>query len=134
MLRSTVIIGILCLFLISCSLIAAKPDFDKLPVVTFGQPLPKDNDYILYFPANTPIGTHVSIEGNLLQQAARDDLSVQLTKDIYAYKEWVSFDKQHWMNSHDVMEIRAVIKIPGTHHPEPGIIQVTVNEKQPAKQ
>jgi len=108
---------------------ATRPDFDQLPVVTFGDPLPKDQNYILHFPANAPITTNVSIEGNLLQQPAKDELAVKLTKDIYAYKEWVSYDKQHWYNSHDVIEVRAIVKIPGTHHPEPGIIRVTVNEK-----
>jgi len=131
MLRHTGIIGILCITLIGCSLPATRPDFKQMPVVTFGDPVPENQQYILHFPADTPITSSVSIEGNLLQQAARDELSVKLTKDIYAYKDWVSFDNQHWQDSKGVIEVRAIVKIPGTHHPRPGIIQVTINEKTP---
>jgi len=132
MLRKLGFIGITCLYLLGCSMTATKPDFNQLPVVKFGDPIPKDQNYILYFPADTPIATHVSIEGNLLQQSVKDELSVKLNKDIYAYKQWVSYDKQHWSNSRDVMDVRAIVKIPGTHHPHPGIIQVIVSEKTPA--
>lgn len=123
--------GICVLLLAGCSMVPSKSEIDQLPVVTFGDAVPKSNEYILYFPANTPILTSIGIEGNLLKQPANDELSVKLAKDIYAYKDWVSFDKTHWVNAREVMEIRTVIKIPGPRHPEPGIIQVKVNEKQP---
>lgn len=130
MLRKVGMIGLCGLSLIGCSMSPSKPEFDQLTVVTFGDPLPKDQDYILYFPANAPITTNVSIDGNLLQQPAKDELTVKLNKDIYTYKNWVSFDKQNWVISHDVINVRAVVKIPGTQHPEPGVIHVSINEKQ----
>jgi hypothetical protein len=130
MVRNIWMIGLCGLSLMGCSMTPSKPDFDQLPVVTFGEPIPKDKDYILYFPANAPISTNVSIEGNLLQKPAKDELTVKLNKDIYTYKNWVSFDKQNWVISRDVINVRAVVKIPGTRHPKPGVIQVSINEKQ----
>lgn len=123
-------IGLCGCFLTACTTAPAKPNFDQLPVVTFGQTAAQGKDYILYFPANAPITTNVSIEGNLLQHSAKDSLTVKLNRDIYAYKNWVSFDKQHWTIAHDVLAIHTLVRIPSTQHPEPGEIKVSVNKKQ----
>ena len=123
--------GLFACLLAGCSMTPSMPDFERLPVVNFGEPVPQNQEYILHFSANEPITTNIKIEGNLLQNPANETLAVKLTKDIYAYKEWVSFDKTNWSIARDVMEIRTLIKIPGTRHPEPGIIQIKVNEKPP---
>jgi len=129
MLSKRGISGLCACLLAGCSMTPSMPDFEHLPVVNFGDPVPQTKEYILHFSANEPITTNVQIEGNLLQNPATETLAVKLTKDIYAYKDWVSFDKTNWVNARDVVEIRTLIKIPGTRHPEPGIIQVKVNEK-----
>lgn len=124
------IIGLCGCFLAACTTAPTKPNFNKLPVITFGQAIAKNKDYILYFPANAPITTNVSIEGNLLQQSAKDTLIVKLNRDIYAYKNWLSFDKQHWSIAHDVLTIHTLVRIPSSQHPEPGLLKVSVSKKQ----
>jgi hypothetical protein len=104
-------------------------DLSKLPVVTFGGSVPADRDFILYFPAGQPIPTTVRIQGNLFERPTNETLSVKLLKDVYAYKEWVSFDRQHWLKGEDTFGLKVRVRVPGYGHPRPGEIDVELNEK-----
>jgi hypothetical protein len=120
------------LLLTGCA--STAPTTDKLvgvKTITFGDSAPKDEDFILYFPAGKPIPTRVVIDGNLLEQPAKDELIVQLKKDIYAYKQWISYDGKHWQHGRDVMRVGFKLKVPGPKHPEAGLIRVRVSEKSP---
>jgi hypothetical protein len=104
-------------------------DLSKLPVVTFGGSVPADRDFILYFPAGQPIPTTVRIQGNLFDRTANETVSVTLRKDIYAYKDWVSFDRQLWLKGEEMIGLKVSVRVPGYHHPKPGSIDVELNEK-----
>jgi hypothetical protein len=108
----------------------ASEDLRELPVVKFGEAVPADRDFILYFPAGQPIPTNVRIQGNLFERTTADTVSVSLRKDIYTYKEWVSFDRQHWLKGEDTIGLKVHIRVPGYRHPRPGEIDVEINEKQ----
>jgi hypothetical protein len=104
-------------------------DLSKLPLVTFGGSVPADREFILHFPVGQPIPTTVRIEGNLFERPANETMSVKLLKDVYAYKEWVSFDRQHWLKGEDIIGLKVSVRVPGYHHPKPGSIVVELNEK-----
>jgi hypothetical protein len=100
-----------------------------LPLVKFGDAVPANQDFILYFPAGQPIPTVVQIQGNLFDRSAEETVSVTLRKDIYAYKDWVSFDRQHWIKGNEALGLKVNIQVPSYRHPGPGSIKVEFNEK-----
>lgn len=100
-----------------------------VPVVNFGQPAPKNGDFILHFAAGQPIPTTVAIVGDLFRHSAKTTLTVALNRDLWAYKRWVSFDGTHWRDARDVLISKLEVRIPGTHHPAPGLIRFTLGTK-----
>ena len=110
-----------------------KPTTEKLtamPIVEFGQPVPAGNEFILHFAAGQPIPTNVSIKGNLFEQAAEQTLNVKLRRDIYVYKQWVSYDNVIWRDGQKVIQSNIQLKIPSHQHPKAGIITVQMDEKR----
>jgi hypothetical protein len=98
-----------------------------LPLVKFGDVVPQNRDFILYFPAGQPIPTVVQVQGNLFERSAEETVSVTLRKDIYVYKEWISFDRKHWYGD-EAFGLNLNIQVPGYRHPGPGS-QAGFNEK-----
>lgn len=103
---------------------------NSLPVVTFGETAPANKEFVLYFPAGKPISTKTSIKGNLFVQDASGNLDVALRRDIYVYKNWVSYDRKTWLDGQKAISSHVTLKIPGHEHPEQGLIQIQMDEKQ----
>lgn len=128
-------IAVLCLGLLVLSACAgATPPssamLDKLPVIEFGKTIPANSDYILHFPAGQAIATDVNIGGDLIAHPAQHRLTVKLNRDIYSYKQWVSYDRQHWVLGHDALALKLDVKIPSYTYPHPGHIRLDLSEKQ----
>jgi hypothetical protein len=103
----------------------------KVPTVEFGQTAPATGDFILHFPAGKPIPITASVSGSALAQADQKTLTVTLKKDIYTYKEWVSFDRNTWQKSGDVLGFNLNIQVPSPEHPNPpGLMEMRVDLKQ----
>src|SRR3970040_889339 len=51
-----------------------------LPLVKFGDVVPQNQDFILYFPAGQSIPTVVQVQGNLFERSAEETVSVTLRK------------------------------------------------------
>lgn len=113
----------------ACTHPPAADTLASIPVIEFGGSVPKDGDFILHFPADKPIPVITSIKGSALAQEAEATAKVNLKKEIYAYKDWVSFDREHWQKGDDVLSINADIKIPSVEHPEPGTVKLQVDFK-----
>ena len=108
----------------------SRESLGSLPVVKFGDAVPADKEFILYFPAGKPIPTHVSIKGTLFAQEADQTLNVTLRKDVYTYKHWISFDRTNWLKGDDAIASNLEIKIPSYDHPQPGIIKIQMDIKK----
>jgi len=121
---------VLLLALGGCAIPPSNSELSQLPVIPFGQPIPENSDYILYFSAGKVITTDVNLEGNLFQHPAQQKIKVKLTKDIYSYKEWMSYDKQHWLSGQEALKFKVDIKIPGYHYPRPGHITLNLSENK----
>lgn len=124
------LLSLLIMVFSGCATPPSKSELDGLPVVEFGEAVPASGDYILYFPADQDIPTNVGIEGDIFQQPAQHVLKVKLKRDIYNYKEWMSYDKQHWLYGRDALGFNLDIKIPGYHYPKPGSIKINMSEKK----
>jgi len=112
-----------------CAMPPSKTELIGLPVIEFGEAVPTNGDFILYFPAGQKIPTNVAIEGDIFQQSANGVVTVKLKRDIYSYKEWLSYDKQNWLKGRDALGVTLDIKIPGYHYPKPGHVKINLSEK-----
>ncbi|MDH3310260.1 MAG: hypothetical protein OEM48_08590 [Gammaproteobacteria bacterium] len=106
------------------------PDtFINVPVVEFGNEVPAKGEFILYFPAGKPIPVVASIKGNALSLEAENTLIFKLKNDIYAYRDWVSFDRKTWVSGGETIDFNLEVKIPGPTHPKPGVMKLLMNLK-----
>jgi hypothetical protein len=126
-------------FLSACALLVAgcasvqppsAEELSKLPVVQFGEPVPAGKDYILFFPADKPIPTNVAIKGSIFAQEAEQRLDVTLRKGIYAYKNWISFDRVTWRSGQQAIKTDIRVVLPSHAHPEPGFMRVQMDEQR----
>lgn len=101
----------------------------ELPIVEFGEKLPPNKEFVLYFAAGKPIPTSVAIKGNIFSQEAQDQLNVKLRRDIYVYRGWISFDRVNWVDGHKVLDAKVEIKLPGYEHPRPGYVNIQMDVK-----
>ncbi len=108
---------------------AALPTYEslaKMPVVLFGEPVPKA-DHILMFMPGQPITMAISIEGSLFSQPAATDLVVTPSRTIFVFKEWASLDGKTWLPRGDLIKSDVLVKIPGYNHPLPGMLRVRMD-------
>ena len=118
------------LLLAGCaSMQPSAEELSKLPVVQFGEPVPAGGDYVLFFPANKPIPTNVSIKGSIFAREAEQRMDVTLRKGIYVYKNWVSYDRVTWRNGQEAIKTDIRVVLPSHAHPEPGFMRVQMDEQ-----
>ena len=101
----------------------------NLTVVKFGDPRPADRDYVLFFPADTPIATTVSIKGSIFAKEAEQSLNVTLHRGIYSYKNWMSYDRVTWLDSRKALKTYMGVQLPSYVHPEPGWVKIRLDER-----
>ncbi len=101
-----------------------------LPVIKLGQPKPQ-GEYIVYLPASEPVTAEAKVQGNLFEKTDSKTLSVTLKRDVYLYKNWVSYDKVHWAKDRDSVSGRVDVRLPGYDAPMPGELLIEFNTKAP---
>lgn len=109
-----------------------KPDpqqLERMPVIEFGQTVPDNGEFVLHFPRDQPIPVTAYIKGNAFSQGDEKTLTVVLQRDIYNYREWVSFDRTHWQYSPDVVDFSFNLQIPDYFNPHPGRMGFQFNLK-----
>ena len=127
----TIVTAFIVVILLSACASLPKPgELARLDKVRFGEKIPENKDFILYFEAGQEIPLTVLVDGNLFEKTADQRMSVVLKKTIYAYKEWTSFDGIHWVKGNNFLDLNLVVKIPGYHYPKPGLIHLTLDEKK----
>jgi hypothetical protein len=66
-----------------------------VPIIEFGRPLPEGKDYVLHFPAGTPLPVAAVVGGSLFEHDDQATLHVTLKHDVFAYRQFASFDGQN---------------------------------------
>ena len=117
--------------LTACASVPKPADLEGVPIVRFGDKVPEGRNFILHFRAGEPISTRVNIHGNVFEQNASTVLKVKLKRDIYAYKNWMSYDRQKWVDGDSALDLEFIVKVPGPDHPEAGLIDLHMFEKLP---
>ncbi|MES2888477.1 MAG: hypothetical protein V4739_10755 [Pseudomonadota bacterium] len=100
-----------------------------LPVVAYGQPKPAQGDYIVHLRAREPITADAQVRGNLFVANDQKTLSVQLKRDLYLYKHWLSHDKVSWRKADEAVGGTISVQLPGYARPNAGEILIELNEK-----
>lgn len=102
--------------LVGCSgMIPPKAkDLTQIPVIRFGDDAPANKEFILLYPAGMSLPVNASVSGTLLAQSDSATLHVATKQDVYAYKQWVSFDGKTWQRSDKVIGGKFEITVPGT--------------------
>lgn len=100
-----------------------------LPVVAYGQPKPAQGDYIVHLRAGEPITADAQVRGSLFAAADQKTLSVQLKRDLYLYKHWLSHDRVTWRKADDAVKGTVSVQLPGYERPNAGEILIELNEK-----
>ena len=113
----------------ACATPPTPASLSGVPVVEFGNATPDKGDFILYFPSGKNIPTDVIIDGDIFQQTAKQVMTVKLKRDIYSYKDWMSYDKQNWHFARDKLSMMLDIKIPSYTHPKRGHIKLNLSNK-----
>ncbi len=114
----------------ACAMAPIPADLKGVPVVPFGEQVPSDQDFILHFRAGEPISTRVNIHGDVFAQEASTVMKVKLKRDIYAYKQWMSYDLQQWVAANSELGLEMIVKVPGPEHPQAGLIDFHMFDKK----
>jgi hypothetical protein len=102
------LLGCISLFAIAgCAPMTPAPtsEIEKLPIVKVGETAPSSGEYVVYFPANSPVPVNIRTMGSLFKDEQTTKGSVTLAKDLYLYKYWASHDRKHWENSHRLLDV-----------------------------
>ncbi|MGB4811784.1 MAG: hypothetical protein WBP13_04800 [Methylophilaceae bacterium] len=83
----------------------------KIPVVTFGETT--TSDHIMLYPAGANLPVIASVKGSIFEKTDEATLNVKLKKDLYTYKNWVSFDGKTWIEGNKVVGGNVSMVLPG---------------------
>ncbi len=121
---------------ITCSVLTAcagmppsTAELAKVPQIQFGQPLPAGNNYVLHFPAGTPLPVSTVVDGNLFVHEGQSMLHVTLKHDVYVYRQFASFDGINWHPAHKLIETQLELQIPQKDGSNAGMLHVKMDQK-----
>ncbi|NOT64576.1 MAG: hypothetical protein HOP06_00750 [Methylotenera sp.] len=83
----------------------------QVPVVKFGEAAP--SDHITLYPAGASLPVLTSVKGSLFEKTDESTLNVTLKKNLYVYKQWVSFDGKSWMTGNKAITGNILMTLPG---------------------
>lgn len=100
------------------------------PLVELGEEPPADGNYVVHLPEGKPVPTKIYLEGDLFRQDTVQEVNATLKRDIYFYKDWMSFDMKNWRKKRQTLDIDFEVEIPGYKNPQPGYLKIQVNERK----
>ena len=128
--KSSLIIVFACAALTACaSFPPSSEEIAKAPQVRFGQPLPKEGDYVLLFPAGTPLPVSLVVGGNLFEQEQQATLHVTLKRDVYVFGHFSSFDGKNWSRGYKLIKSELKLEIPQKDSSNAGLLRLDMNQK-----
>ena len=104
-------------------------DLSSVPIINFGQPLPEEKDYVLHFPAGTPLPVSVLVGGGLFEKDDQSTLHVTLKHEVFVYKNYASFDGQNWKLGRKLIETKLELQIPQKNGNNAGLLQLKLDQK-----
>jgi hypothetical protein len=94
--------------MVACTSIPA-PDrglIERKPVVRLGDAEPSEKgEYILRIPAGQPLPVRLHVGGSLFQRSEDIATDFKLTRDLYLYKYWASYNGRDWNRWGDMVGV-----------------------------
>lgn len=119
-----------CAVLTACAgLPPSVAEIAKVPQIQFGQPLPEGDNYVLHFPAGTPLPVSTVVDGNLFEHDGQATLHVTLKRDMYVYRQFASFDGQNWQPARKLVDTHLELQIPQNDGSNAGKLHVKMDQK-----
>ncbi|HCI13132.1 MAG: hypothetical protein A2063_02890 [Gallionellales bacterium GWA2_60_142] len=119
-----------CIALSACAgLPPSTAEIAQAPQIRFGQPLPKENNYVLHYPAGTPLPVSTVVDGNLFEHEGQSTLHVTLKRDVYVFKQFASFDGKNWQPARSLIETNLELRIPQEDGSNAGYLHIKMNQK-----
>ena len=84
-----------------------------MSLIQFGQPLPVSS----------------IVDGSLFEHAAQSTFNVTLKRDVYMYRNFASFDKQHCLRADKVIKTQLQLNIPQKDGSHAGVLHITMDRK-----
>ncbi len=105
------LIGIAAISLFGCASWMAPSA--NVPTIRFGETAPPGKDFVMLYPAGTPLPVDAFVGGTLMSQPDKTTLHVTLKRDVYVYKHLVSFDGRNWEYGRHALDGKFDFKLPG---------------------
>jgi hypothetical protein len=120
-----------CAALTACAgLPPSTAEISKVPQIQFGQPLPEGNNYVLHFPAGTPLPVTAAVDGSLFEQDGHATFNVILKRDVYSYRQFASFDGINWQPGRDLIKTQLELQIPQKDGSNAGYLHFKMDQNQ----
>ncbi len=104
-------------------------DIASAPKINFGQPLPTGDNYVLHFPAGTPLPVTTMVDGSLFERAESATFNVTLKHDIYVFKKFASLDGQNWQPGYKLIQTHLDLQIPQKDGSNAGMLHIKMDQK-----
>ncbi|BBI99857.1 hypothetical protein FGKAn22_15500 [Ferrigenium kumadai] len=119
-----------CATLTACAgLPPSTAEISKAPKIQFGQTLPEGDNYVLHFPAGTPLPVSTVVDGNLFEHEGQATLHVTLKRDVYMFRQFASFDGQNWQPARKLIETHLELRIPQKDGSNAGYLHIQMDQK-----
>lgn len=119
-----------CAALTACAgLPPSTAEIAKVPQIRFGQPLPEGKDYVLHFPAGTPLPVTALVDGSLFERAESATFNVTLKHDIYVFRKFASLDGQNWQPGYKLIQTHLELQIPQKDGSNAGLLHIKMDQK-----
>lgn len=97
----------------ACAVPPGAADMADVPVVRFGQAAPAGKEFVLYYLAGTPLPVVATVDGSLLAKSGKATLDVATNRDVYVFRQWVSFDGKTWTRGDSAVTGNFEVVLPG---------------------
>ena len=101
----------------------------RAPKINFGQPLPTGDNYVLHFPAGTPLPVTTMVDGSLFERAESATFNVTLKHDIYVFRKFASLDGQNWQPGYKLIQTHLELQIPQKDGSNAGMLHIKMDQK-----
>jgi hypothetical protein len=93
----------------------------RIPTIEIGQTKPEGDEYILLVRAGQDVPVKLAVGGSFLSKEGATETIVNVSRDLYLYKHWSSFDGKKWERGLFQVLISAGLG------PEGGKVEIKVN-------
>ncbi|WP_085444857.1 hypothetical protein [Magnetofaba australis] len=116
-----------------CAGMTQGPDaarLQSLPVVAYGQ-TPQTEEYVTHFAKGSDAPMAFTVQGTLLQQPQTLTGVAKMGRDLWVYRQWMSYDRQRWIKGGEGIAIKVDVQLPQWGETRPSRVVMTLDARNP---